>query len=337
MSRRGVDGVDERVDPREIDRPVDPVQVVLGELELGEQELREVRGTGGRDLEPYREPELALRELALERLPQVLDFLLVEPQVGIARHAELRVGDDLASLEELVRVLVDDAREQHECVRRAGHVGGQCDDPGQEARRLQDGDARFASERIPARQLDHEVEALVDHQRKGMRGIEPDGREQRLDLAPEVVLHPGALVRAEVAAAQQPDSRGRERRQDPVVQHPILLCDQRMRAVGHGVQQRAQPRDAHPRRRETGEQLLLEAGHADLEELVEVVADDAEETQPLEERNGRILRECQHAPVERKLRQFAIDRCRTGGFHGAADRRGCGRCLGRIEKHARQL
>jgi len=46
LERGGVDRVDERVDPREVDRPVDPVQVVLGELELRQQELREVRRAG---------------------------------------------------------------------------------------------------------------------------------------------------------------------------------------------------------------------------------------------------------------------------------------------------
>ncbi len=58
-------------------------------------------------------------------------------------------------------------------------------------------------------------------------------------------------------------------------------------------------------------QLLLEARDANLEELVEIVADDAQEAQPLEQRNGGVLRQREHAPVECELRQLAIDRRRT--------------------------
>ena len=49
-------------------------------------------------------------------------------------------------------------------------------------------------------------------------------------------------------------------------------------------------------------------GDADLEELVEVAADDAQEAQPLEQRNVRVLRQREDAPVEREQRQLAVDR-----------------------------
>src|SRR3546814_1361202 len=56
------------------------------------------------------------------------------------------------------------------------------------------------------------------------------------------------------------------------------------------------------------EQLLaLEAGHADHEEFVEVVAGDGEEAQPLEQRMGGIARFLQHPPVEGQPAQLPVE------------------------------
>ena len=52
---------------------------------------------------------------------------------------------------------------------------------------------------------------------------------------------------------------------------------------------------------------LVQRGHPDLEELVEVGAGDAQEAQPLEQRRVRVPRLRQHAEVELELRQLAVD------------------------------
>ena len=285
---------------------------------------------------------MPLRQLALQRLPQVLHFLLVEPEVGVARHAELRVADDLAPAEQLVQVRVDDARQQDERVVGAGDRARQHDDARQEARRLDRGDRGLASERVAAGELDDEIEALVGDLRKRMRGIEADGRQQRLHFAPEIIGHPRALLGIAVAVPQQADAGLRQRRQDRLVQQPVLLGDQHPRLVVDDAEQRAQSRQRHPRRRQPGAQLLLEPGDADLEEFVEVVADDAQEAQPLEQRRRRILRQREDAAVERELRQLAVDRRRTWWLHrvgaaptDAADGRGANRavCGARHDSH----
>ena len=97
--RVDVDLVDQRREARDVDRPVAAVEVGVGELELLEQELRERLRTVLGDLEAHRRAELPVRQLALQRLAQVLHFLLVDPQVGVARHPELRVVDDVAARE----------------------------------------------------------------------------------------------------------------------------------------------------------------------------------------------------------------------------------------------
>ena len=53
--------------------------------------------------------------------------------------------------------------------------------------------------------------------------------------------------------------------------------------------------------------LLFDAGDADLEELIEVRADDAEELQPFEQAIVRIERLVEHALVEFQPAQFAIE------------------------------
>jgi hypothetical protein len=51
---------------------------------------------------------------------------------------------------------------------------------------------------------------------------------------------------------------------------------------------------------------MLQAGDANLEELIEIRRRNAEELQPLEQWDVRILGLLQDAHVERKLRQLAV-------------------------------
>ena len=76
------------------------------------------------------------------------------------------------------------------------------------------------------------------------------------------------------------------------------------------------------RRRDTGLHLLLEAGHPDLEELVEVLAVDRDELDPFEQRAGRVLREREHPRVELEPRELTVEEA-GGHVH-----RGLGEGLG---------
>ena len=53
--------------------------------------------------------------------------------------------------------------------------------------------------------------------------------------------------------------------------------------------------------------LLFDPGHADLEKLIQIRAEDGKELDPLDERLGRILRFLEHATIELKPAQLAID------------------------------
>ena len=65
-------------------------------------------------------------------------------------------------------------------------------------------------------------------------------------------------------------------------------------------------------RRRLDAELLAHTGDADLEEFVEIAADDAQEAQTLEQRDGGILRQGEDAPVEREQRKLAVDQRRRG-------------------------
>ena len=59
--------------------------------------------------------------------------------------------------------------------------------------------------------------------------------------------------------------------------------------------------------------LLLDAGDANLEKLVEVRADDREKLDALDQRLGWVLRFFEDAPVELEPAQLAIDEILRGG------------------------
>ena len=56
--------------------------------------------------------------------------------------------------------------------------------------------------------------------------------------------------------------------------------------------------------------LLLQAGDADLEELVQVRRNDGEEAQPLEQRHRIVGRLRQHAAVELEQAQLPVEEMR---------------------------
>ncbi len=115
------------------------------------------------------------------------------------------------------------------------------------------------------------------------------------------------------------DALGRQRRQDDFVQQRVLLGDQRMgfpvdaaedllRRQAVGVGGMAAQLD-----------LLLEAGDADLEELVEVGGDDAQEAQAFQQRHALVGGLREDAAVEGEQRQFPVDESARGEAVGGSD------------------
>ncbi len=122
-------------------------------------------------------------------------------------------------------------------------------------------------------------------------------------------------LRRELGPADEPHARRRQRRQHLLVQDPVLPRDQRPRLVAHPRDEVARLGKRDARRRDLRAELLLDARDADLEELVQVAADDAQEAQPLEQRHLGVLGQREHAPVEVEQRELAVDGRGDGRGH----------------------
>ena len=190
----------------------------------------------------------------------------------------------------------------------AGDLPRQPDHPRQHARRLHDGDAGVAAERVLALELDGEIQALVEHARKGVRRVEPDRRQHRHHLAQEIGLDPLRLRGSEIGAAQEADAFRREPGQDLLVEQagtarrPARAPPSPPARTPGRARMRSAPMTGDP-----ASISRLQPGDADFEELVEIGGDDAQEAQPLQQRRRAVLRLRQHAPVERELAELAVE------------------------------
>ena len=181
------------------------------------------------------------------------------------------------------------------------------DHPRQNARRLHDGGARGAAEGIAPLQLHGEIQALVEHARERVRRIQADRREHGHHFVEEIIAYPGALRFVEIVAAQETHAGFFQLGQDMFVEQPILALHQLVRdavdrgkhlarvdAVGSGAGQIDADR-------------LLQFGDSNLEEFVQIAADDAKKAQAFEQRHVRVLGLGQHAAVEFQDADFPVE------------------------------
>ena len=183
----------------------------------------------------------------------------------------------------------------------------QADDARQGARHLHDGELRIAPECVLARQAHDEVQALVLNARERPCRIQAERCEDGLDFLGEVVREPIALFRGRCLGVHELDALGRQRRENQLIQQLILVLDQRQRAF---VNRRQLFGHAHAvgAGAERAQLLaLLQAGDADLEELIEVRAGDAEKPDALQQRQRFVVHLREHALVEVEKRQLPID------------------------------
>src|SRR3954465_12938787 len=181
---------------------------------------------------------------------------------------------------------------------RRGSARGAWTIPARRAGPLDERGARAAAERVAALQLDGEVETLVEHARERMRRVEPDRRQHRKQLAEEVVADPLALHRGPFLAPREDDAVSREGRQPGFVEELVLLRNQRVRFAAHRLEYLGRAPRVGARVVQAELDRLLQAGDADLEELVEVRRDDGDEAKTLEQRQRLVRGLRQDAPVE---------------------------------------
>ena len=131
-----------------------------------------------------------------------------------------------------------------------------------------------------------------------MAGVDGEGGERWKDVLGEMRPRSRPLLRIEGVRRDQMQTIPLQAGEDVARPDAVLL-------LGHGVDDRADRRDllvgqeaVRSRLADAAQLLLLEAGHADHEELVEVRRDDGEELEPLENGQRGIGRLFEHARVE---------------------------------------
>ena len=292
--------------PGQVDRAVDLVQLALAQVELAQQVVGQVRRAVVGHLQAHRVTVAARQQLAAQRAGQVLD-VLVQRQVGVARQAKLVAALDAHAMEQVVGMGVDHRGEEHEVVARAADLLGNADQPWQQARRRQDRQAGIAAEGVHAFQLDDEVQALVHQQRERVSRVQADRRHDRRDLLAEVATHPGLDLGGPLPAANETDLLLGQFGQQHIMEDRVLAGDLLMHHLAN-ARQRLVRLQAVGAGLLAGEvDLLLQAGNADLEELVQVAGEDQQELQTLQQRVGLVQRHVQHADVELQLGQLAVD------------------------------
>ena len=237
------------------------------------------RGIHGRaDLESHDLAEAPAPNFVLDRLKEVIG-LVRDLEVGVAGDPEHLVAEDLQTREQRVKVPGDDLLERDERVRRDLH----------EAREDLLGDLDPREDLVVdvgVVQADDQAERQVREVSGTAARADGQRREHRKDLLAEVPRD--QLVRCfGLLAADDPDAVLGELRLNllgkltgvPTVEigHPLGDAGQDLRggqAVGTASV-------------DSCVDLIVHAGHADHEELVEVRAEDGQELDALEQRHAR--------------------------------------------------
>ncbi|MDT4851705.1 hypothetical protein FQZ97_858960 [compost metagenome] len=227
-----VDHVGDLHQPHQVHRARDTVQVLLAQARFQQQPARQRRRGVGGHLQPHRVTEMTRRQFALQRFAQVGDLVLGNEQVGIARDAELVAAVHRDRREQLMHEALHERRQHHEAERVARQLFRHLHHARQRARRLHDGEVGVAAEGILAGQLDHEVQALVEHAREGVGGIQRDRRQHRRQLALEELARPFALRVGPGRGQVEKDTFFFKKWKNGVLQHVILRSNKPLRALG---------------------------------------------------------------------------------------------------------
>ena len=228
--------------------------------------------------------------------------LFLEFQVTVAKHAKGAVPDHLVARKQPVEMKEQQflqgnepmhailCRKRHETLDLGGHRQERAQRP------LVRPTAQFQRKRV----------SFVRNERERVRRIDGQRRQDREDLIEEEVFEVRLVPLGQFLACQQADSvpcHFRLQRLPDLLMHVLQPT-----RVGVDQDELLGGRQAVRRRcRVPGMRKLAQPGHAHGVEFVQVCRGDRQEPQPFQERNARILRFFQYAPVEGEPRQFPVD------------------------------
>ena len=270
-----------------------------------------------RHFQSHAVTEAPAQQLAAQGGGQIFKVVF-QFKVGVAGQAELIAAFHLHAWEELIGMGVNHGGQEHQVVATVTDVIRKPDQTRQRTWRRHDGHPGFATEGILTVQLNNEVQAFVDQARERVGRVQPDGADHRQDFLFEVTAHPVGLSFRPFTTPDEVNVFLLHLGDQHVVQDVVLFPDV---LVGH-------PADFAQhllRHHAVGAQgftaildLLAQARHPDLEELVHVAAENAAEHQPVNQRMRGIQSLFEHPVVELKLAQFAVEIVFLGGdinFH----------------------
>ena len=292
----------DRPEVREVQHRRDAVDVALGKFELGQKERDHVRRHVGRDLEAHRPAEAPAAEFDLDRFEQVLVLGVVEVQVRVARHTEREARTDPHAGEQVGEIRGDDLLDRNEAIAAAER-----DEPRQDRvrRHLDAGEAALALLGILDRH--REVERQRRDVGEGVPGVDGERGEDGEDLFVEDLPQGLQVCTGQIGVIGDDDARLGELGSDLVDEDPALALDERAHALAHlgeGLEHGASVRERLPH--PDGE-LVLQPGHAYLEELVQARGEDGEELRPRQERRLLLVGELEDAVGEVEPRELPVD------------------------------
>ena len=263
------------------------------ELQLAQQQLPDrLRHLAG-DLHPHGRAVGPAFRFFLDHLQQAHGAVLVELEVGAARHAErVRLFDESSRVDQ-AQVRADDVLHRDEAapVRERQKAG-------ERLRHLQVGKVHWSARRVAHH--DGEGEAQVGNEWEGVPRRAGHGlrRDQGKHFLREGAAQDLLLSRRHVRPPQDPDAMRGEGREAHVPETASLPLEQ----------------SPHPDR--DGMELLLhrptaccrafQCADAHHEKLVQVRAQDGEKSDPGKERDTRILRQLQYPAIELDQAQVAV-------------------------------
>ena len=282
----------------EVQHALDLVHLALLHLEPLHEPLAHVGVHRGADLQPDHLAEAPAAELLLHGLEQVIG-LVRDREVGVARHAEHGVVEDLHAREQLVEVAGDHVLERHERPAADG------DEPWQHLlRHLHAREGLGLGHRVadPHRHAQRQVRDV----REWPAGADGEWGERGEDLLAEDPVHAGLLLLIAGVAGDHAQALLRELRADarfPLAglprglgRHPLHDPLDRLRGAQAVGTARVDP----------GLHLVVQAGDANHEELVLVRSPDGEELGALQQRHLLVLGQLEHAVVEVEPGELAV-------------------------------
>ena len=242
----------------------------------------------------------AAPQLGLDGRQQILGIAVDLIEVAVAGHPERVVGDHLHAGEQRLQVQRDHVLQRHIAL-----ALDERDETREHRRDLDAGEALLVA--LGVADHDSEVQREVRDVREGMAWIDCQRGQHRKDLLAEDRMKLAELFLGHLVGAHDHDPCLRQVRNELAVKDRDLSIDQLLNPSPDRSQLLERRHPIGRGGRDSRQHLFLETGHPNLEEVIEVLAEDRQEANPLQEGDFGVLRHGQNALVEVQPGQLPVE------------------------------